>query len=129
MLDRIFSDPSYVATSRALDASSLRHQAIADNLANVNTPGYKRQEVQFENQLSSALKRMNDPCSPAGSNPILNVHPTITTDASTSMKLDGNNVDMEKEMSDLAENSVNYQVLAQNIEVYFSDLKMAIKGT
>ena len=46
---------SFVASTRALDAYALRHQTISNNLANVNTPGYKRQEVRFEDQLAGAL--------------------------------------------------------------------------
>ena len=55
MFDKLFGGDIFVASTRALDAYALRHQTISNNLANINTPGYKRQEVRFEDQLAGAL--------------------------------------------------------------------------
>jgi flagellar basal-body rod protein FlgB len=127
MLDKLFGGDGFVAITHALDAASLRHQVIANNLANVNTPGYKRQEVQFETQLSQALAQRDNPCA-AATTPLSAIQPQIVTVGSTSQRSDGNNVDMETEMTNLAANSLDYQVLSQSITGYFMDLKAVIKG-
>ena len=122
MLDRLFGNDTFVATTRALDAASLRQQVIANNLANVNTPGYKKQQVQFEDSLAHALTHK-------GSGEIDAVRPQVVTVNSTSERQDGNNVDMESEMVDLAGNQLNYEVLSQSVGGYFSTLKSVIKGS
>ncbi len=127
MLDRLFGGDNFVAATRALDAASLRHQVIANNLANVNTPGYKRQEVQFENQLAQAIAQRDNPCASACS-PMSAVQPRIVTVNTTSERADGNNVDMETEMVNLAANTLNFDVLSQSVSGYFAGLKAVIKG-
>jgi flagellar basal-body rod protein FlgB len=126
MIDRLFGEDAFVATSRALDAASLRHQAISNNLANVNTPGYKRQEVQFETQMAQALAQRGNPCAPGP--PVSAVRPRVVTVNSTSMRNDGNNVDMETEMTNLATNTLDFETLSQSISIYFANLKAVIKG-
>lgn len=127
MLERLFGGDDYVATSRALDAAALRHEVIAHNLANVNTPGFKRQEVQFETQLSHALAQQNNPCSP-GSTPLENVQPTVVTIPQTGSRADGNNVDIEAENVKLAENTLRFEALSQIMAGNFSGLKSVITG-
>ena len=129
MLDRIFGGDTFVAQTRALDAASLRQQVIAHNLANANTPGFKRQEVQFENQLSRALEARNSPTAGAsGFNRMDSVTPRVVTLNSTSERTDGNNVDMEAENVLLAENTLRYEALTQSVGGYFSALKTVING-
>ena len=128
MIDRLFGGDTLVATTRALDASSLRQQVIANNLANVNTPGFKRQDVQFEDQLSRALAQKSNPCAPASSSAIDSVHPCVVTVNSTSERADGNNVDMEMENVNMAENTLRFDTLAQSVAGYFSGLKAVING-
>ncbi|HZP81733.1 MAG TPA: flagellar basal body rod protein FlgB [Chthonomonadaceae bacterium] len=127
MLDRLFGGDTFVATTRALDAAALRHQVIANNLANVNTPGYKRQEVQFEAQLARALAQRDNPCVRACT-PISAIKPQVVTINTTSMRNDGNNVDMETEMVQLAANTLTFEALSDRIAGYFSGLKAVING-
>ncbi|HZO87555.1 MAG TPA: flagellar basal body rod protein FlgB [Chthonomonadaceae bacterium] len=128
MIDRLFGGDAFIATTRALDAASLRHQVIANNLANVNTPGYKRQAVQFETQLAQALQANNNACAPANCVPVASVTPRVVTINSTSERTDGNNVDMETEMANLAANTLTFEVLSQSVSGYFAGLKAVING-
>ena len=126
MLDRLFGGDSFIAQSRALDAAALRHQIIANNLANVNTPGYKRQDVTFESQLSRALSEHHS--GGFGENPVDSVQPEVVTQNSTSMRQDGNNVDMESENVNAAINTLRFETLTQTVSGYFGGLKAAITG-
>lgn len=124
MFDRIFGGDRFQAQTRAIDATSLRHQVIAHNLANANTPNYKRQDVLFEAQLSQAIAQD----SRSGSHACGKVRPEIVTVNTTSTRLDGNNVDLEAESVALAENTLRYEVLTQNVGGYFGALKGVING-
>ncbi|HLJ53640.1 MAG TPA: flagellar basal body rod protein FlgB [Chthonomonadaceae bacterium] len=125
MIDRIFGGDSFVAQSRALDATSLRQELIANNLANVNTPGYKRQDVTFETRLSRALGQRR---SGSGASTVEGVRPEVVTQTGTSLRADGNNVDMETENVNAAINSLRYEALTQMVGGYFTGLKAAITG-
>ncbi|MCL5283174.1 MAG: flagellar basal body rod protein FlgB [Armatimonadetes bacterium] len=136
VLERLFSNAPLFAAQTALDGLALRHQVLADNIANVNTPGYKRQEVEFEDQLKRAL---NDPegtgttCSdtldvPAGC-PLPRIKPRIITENNTSERPDGNNVDLEYEMAQMAANTIKFEALTEYVTDYFTDLKSVINGT
>ena len=127
MLDRIFGGDGFVAQTRALDAASLRQQAIANNLANVNTPGYKRQDVTFEKQMAHALLEHRTARN-AEESPVDRVRPQVVTLNSGSMRADGNNVDMEAENVNAAINTLKYEALTQMVGGYFSGLKAAISG-
>ncbi|HCZ07489.1 MAG TPA: flagellar basal body rod protein FlgB [Thermotogae bacterium] len=98
----------------ALDVSALRAEVIANNIANVETPNYKRKYVVFESALQEAmedrhiqLKRTN----PKHLTGAFRISPQVMTDWSTSMRNDGNNVDIDREMTELASNTLRYQVL------------------
>lgn len=122
MLDRILEPRAFQAAAAALDGLSARHAAIADNIANVNTPGYKRKDVLFEAQLMEALQSARpgarlDP-----------VTPQVVRDNSTSLRTDGNNVDIEREAVALAENSIRYEAITEYVAGFFSNLKQVING-
>lgn len=120
---------------RALDASWLRNEAIAQNIANVDTPGYKRKTVEFESYLNSALeearikgRRTHKKHLPVGIADIDSVEPTVTQDNTTlSMRLDGNNVDIDTEMASMAKNTIKYNVMIQSLNTEFRRIKSAIK--
>lgn len=115
---------------KAADASWLRNDAIANNIANVDTPGYKRQDVDFESELKRALKyskytSMDEKVSNAGKK---SLNPRTYTDYSGfSYRLDGNNVDIENENVMLAENQLRYQGLIESINQEFANLKTVMK--
>ena len=115
---------------KAADASWLRNEAISNNIANVDTPGYKRQDVAFEVELERALGAnrfvsMDERVSSIKSNR-LNARP-YTDYANYSYRLDGNNVDIENENVYLAENQLKYQGLLTGINQEFTNLQSVMK--
>ncbi|MBI4179677.1 flagellar basal body rod protein FlgB [bacterium] len=114
-----------------LSALSLRHSAISQNIANVDTPYYKRKDVVFENYLSRALYsppevRSDRPDSRhiPFSTEILHIKPVVFAETDTRYRNDDNNVDMDREMSILAKNQMSYngivsimQSLSQNMNL------------
>lgn len=105
-------DNTLKALDLALGAASQRQAVLSNNLANVNTPMYKRQDVNFDGVLAKALdseKAAGDIGAPA----LDSLAPQVYTDTTTSMRADGNNVDVDNEMANLAENNVRYNALVQ----------------
>jgi len=98
-------DTTQIGLDQALAGAAQRQQALANNIANANTPGYKRMDVDFH----SALQKAFDSSDP--STAVSNVSFDTQTDTTTSTSADGNNVDMDTEMANLSENSLEYQSL------------------
>lgn len=115
---------------RAADASWLRNEAISNNIANASTPGYKRQDVEFEAELQRALgnnryKSMDDKVANVKTS---RLQPKPYTDSEGySYRLDGNNVDIENENVMLAENQLKYQGLLIGINQEFANLQAVMK--
>ncbi len=115
---------------KAADASWMRNEVIANNIANATTPGYKRQDVAFESELRKALgydgtESMDEKVRKAGRTS-LNPVPYIDN-AGFSYRLDGNNVDIENENVMMAENQLKYQGLMNGIQTEFANLQMVMK--
>lgn len=115
---------------RAADASWLRNEAIANNIANATTPGYKRQDVAFEAELRKALgtdscKSMDERVAGVKT-AALNAIPYIDN-AGFSYRLDGNSVDIDNENVMLAENQLKYQGLMNSITAEFKNLQAVMK--
>lgn len=134
MLKALLSSPKVSVLEQSLAAASLRHKVISNNIANVNTPGFKKSEVAFESLLQSALDgtqlRMtstNEKHFQIARSP-LQVTPTMNTITDTSMRTDGNNVDVDIEMAELAKNNIYYNAVAQQLGQHFSGLKTVING-
>ncbi len=115
---------------KAADAAWLRNDAIANNIANIDTPGYKRQDVAFEHELQRALgyhafQSMDDKVYNLNTNDIT---PKVYTDAAAfSYRLDKNNVDIDTESVYMAENQVVYNALLDCITKEFTNLKSVMK--
>ena len=120
----LFESQTYQATKAMLDATAARHQSIASNLANANTPGYKRVDLDatFEQQLRSRIQSgamdMDNPI-----DPVVSQDPTAIY-----ARADGNNIQLDKEVSALAANATNYGALTQFVSGSLRQLKMAITG-
>lgn len=118
---------------KALDASWLRNEVIAQNIANVDTPGYKRSSVAFEEYLNSAFENNNFIGNTTDRRhiDIGSVNRTkirVTKDyKNLSTRLDGNNVDIENEMASMAKNSIRYNTLIQSISGSYQRLKSVIR--
>jgi flagellar basal-body rod protein FlgB len=104
--------------ARLMDATSLRSDVISQNIANVNTPGYRAQEVRFEDELAKALGRGSIQSPDAVVQPMEG----LTT------RDDGNNVDIDREIGDSAKNSLLFELYAQLLSTQISQMKSAIKG-
>lgn len=135
MIDQLFSNDTFVALQKGLDASSLKQQVIANNVANINTPGYKKQDVSFEDEFKRAIDNkydasmlQTDPRHLPGGSSLDSVGITVNTMGGTSMRYDGNNVDIDEEMSELAENNIRFNALAQLMSGRLSSLKTVING-
>jgi flagellar basal-body rod protein FlgB len=115
---------------KAADASWLRNDAISNNIANVDTPGYKRQDVAFEAELKKALgsfsNRTTDEKVETALSKDLTAR-TYTDYSDYSYRLDGNNVDIENENVMLAENQLKYQGLLTSIQQEFENLQTVMK--
>lgn len=115
---------------KAADASWLRNDAISNNIANADTPGYKRQDVNFETQLAKALRhsRYTSMDAKVANVKMNRLNPITYTDyAGYSYRIDGNNVDPDTEGVYLAKNQVVYQGLTQSINQEFTNLQSVMK--
>ena len=115
---------------KAADASWVRNEVITNNISNQDTPGYKRQDVQFDDILARELRanRYMD-LDKAVSNVDLNrISGRIYTDSvNYSYRIDGNNVDPDTENVELASNQIKYNAIADSISQEFERLKAVIK--
>lgn len=115
---------------KAADASWLRNEVINNNIANNATPGYKRQDVQFDEILATELKatryqNLDDSVKNVNLNTL---NPKIYTDSvNYSYRIDGNNVDIDTENVELASNEIKYNALIDSIGQEFARLKSVIK--
>lgn len=115
---------------KAADASALRQKVIANNMANDDTPGYKRQDVDFETQLDRALgmsryKTMDEKVANLRTSELS--ARTYTDCANYSYRIDGNNVDMDAESTYLAENQIKYNGLIDSMTAEFKNLQTVMK--
>ena len=116
--------------NRAADAAWQRNEAISNNIANVNTPGYKRQDVAFESVLQKALgnNRYESMDEKVSNINLSRLRGRAYVDyANYSYRLDGNNVDIENENVMLAENQLKYQGLISSINQEFTNLQTVMK--
>ncbi len=134
MLEQIMNSPNFNYLQRGLQAATLRHAVISDNIANVNTPNFKKSNVEFEDMLSRELK-----IEPEGKLQMARTHgkhlpmpmrkaaaPEIKLEDQDNIRVDGNNVDIDIEMASLAKNQLYYNALATQLGGYMSRLKSVI---
>lgn len=120
---------------KSLDATLLRHEVITQNIANHDTPNYKKSNVKFEEFLSNAINessfkgfKTNSRHVDIGGSNIESVSPIVTKDyKELSIRLDGNNVDIEAEEALQAQNIIQYNTLVQSLNSGYNRLKNAIK--
>ncbi|TVS19863.1 MAG: flagellar basal body rod protein FlgB [Planctomycetaceae bacterium] len=107
--------------SRLMDLTSLRHEAISQNIANVNTPGYQRRDVSFEATLNQKL----------GGGEVRDEGKLAISTASQGgpPRADGSNVDIDHEMTQLSKNSLVHQTATQLLASRIATMRSAITGT
>ena len=116
----------------AADASWTREEVLTNNIANVDTPNYKRQDVDFTTYLRSALSRTNGGSSSL-TNRVNNLNyndiaiRTYADNSTLSYRLDGNNVDLSTENVELASEQINYNALIDSMNNEFSRFKTVLK--
>jgi flagellar basal-body rod protein FlgB len=124
MIDALFGDSNYVASKKMLDVNVLRHEAIASNIANVETPNYKRLDVSpsFESQLSEAVASRD-------AAQITGLQPELAVDSQAiSGRSDGNTVQLETEMLKLNQNMVEHSLETQLVSAALMKMRLAITG-
>lgn len=135
MLEQMMNAPTLEYMSRGLHAASLRHEVISNNIANINTPNFKRSEVEFESALQKELGIDDDaaklkmvrthdrhlPMPPFGK-----AKPAVVQDDATTMRVDGNNVDVDIEMAGMAKNQLTYNAMATELRGWVSRMRSSI---
>lgn len=104
---------TYDLLKTAMNVSAQRAELISSNIANVNTDGYKAKRIVFESELKQALASSGTDAATEAS--VSQVKPKITENATTSIKDNGNNVDLEVEMLDQAANGLYYSALTAQV--------------
>ena len=135
MLDQLVNAPVIDYMSRGMSAANLRHEVISNNIANVNTPKFKKSDVVFESLLAKELGLFDE----QGKLEVVRTHdrhmpipmkgramPEVIMDASTTMRTDKNNVDIDKEMANLAKNQIYFNALAKEMGSHFQKVKTII---
>lgn len=120
ILDNLFG-PHINNLSEAMQKASQRHSLLSENLANVNTPGYKRRDMDFNITLQGEQDRLTL------MNHRLKSQPRVNVESNASTRNDGNSVDLEKEVMSIAETELRYSALTDLTNRYFSGLKNVIR--
>lgn len=115
---------------KAADASWVRNDVLANNIANADTPNYKRKDVQFETYLSNAVAGTDSLDETVANIDLSTLESTTYTEqAGLSYREDGNNVDISTENVELAKNQLKYYTLMNSVNQEFGRLKSAMKNT
>ncbi len=121
---------TFTLLEQGLDYASMKEKVIANNIANADTPNYKAKEVRFKTELERALTleayRTNPKHFQFKNTNTSNFF--VTTRNDIVYNHNGNNVDIDKEMSDLAENQIYYNALIERLNGQFNTLKTVIRG-
>jgi len=121
---------------RAMDLRSTKHNVVMSNIANMDTPNYKAFDVIIEEEMektkgagdTTSVKKTHQKHLSGRNGSMGDVQPTLEETAQTTLRQDGNTVDIDREMAKLSENNLMYDALAQVISKKFQGLKDAIKG-
>ncbi|HZR21881.1 MAG TPA: flagellar basal body protein [Verrucomicrobiae bacterium] len=122
MVEALFNQPDYLAAKKTLDAVALRQEAIASNIANLETPGYKRLDLAptFQSELDRA-------CATRDAHQIVSLQPALAPDPNAvPNSKDGNTVNLEKEMAQLNQNTLAHSLETQLVSNMLLRLRMAI---
>jgi flagellar basal-body rod protein FlgB len=119
VLDRLLSG-HIDRLQHSLGRATERHSLLSNNLANVNTPGYKRRDISFNVLLEGTIEQMES------RERYLDRQAQLASNRS-SLRQDGNNVDLEREVVAISETQLRYEALAELTAQYFSGLKSVIR--
>jgi len=125
--------------SRSMDASTLRRQVIANNIANAETPNFKRSVVNYESELRRAMEQSARQSNPQARitnerhipfdipRDYRDVQPRRVLDYLSNMKENGNNVDLEEEMMNATQNQMLYQLMAQAVGDHINKINLVLR--
>jgi len=128
----LFDQDHLGALKKAVDVYARRHQVTAQNISNVETPGYRAQRVKFEEMLSSEQMRLrgyrtHENHLPIGGEDLASARDEVV-DADLMFDNGLNNVDIDQEMTNLATNDLSYRMATRLLSMRYSVLRGAIKG-
>lgn len=124
MIEALFNQTNYAATKKMMDATALRHEAIASNIANIETPNYKRIDIapSFQAELKAAMGSKDF-------SKISSVSPALAEDTTAvAANRDGNTVQLESELMKLNQNSLAHSLETQLVTGTLLKLRLAITG-
>lgn len=131
----LFDDVTAAVLVSALRGYEARNLAISNNLANAETPGYRRMDVRFEDALAAAARGAHAPPGPLGgvtrpeaAGMAASVMPESAVDASSVMRADGSNVDPDTEMAALAQNQLAHQTVTSLLDKHLTLIRTAVIG-
>ena len=119
----MFNNTSFRLLEQGLDAVWLKQKVISQNIANADTPGYNAKNVKFSTFLKEKCKYKQYHTDDESA---INIKTEVIEEKGTNQLFDGNNVDVEKEMMDLADAQLQYDALAGKMSNQFSMLRTAI---
>ena len=119
--------------TKAMNASWKRNEVISNNIANANTPDFKKSVVKFEDLLQDYLKgntlkglNTHEGHIAIGPRNMKDLQHKVETTGGYSTRRDGNNVDIDVEMAELAKNQITYNTLTSHMNIHFQRIKLAI---
>ncbi|MNG12713.1 Flagellar basal body rod protein FlgB [compost metagenome] len=132
----LIDKPSWKLMERSLDTSTLRQKVVANNIANVDTPNFKRSDVAFEELLQGRMNASTPSIDGFRTDPRHFVigkstqlpNTEIKTDNSTAINNNLNNVDIDYEMSLMAKNQLKYNTMIQQMNSDFKKMRTVIEG-
>lgn len=135
MLNDLFQNINLL--QKGLDAAWMRNEVINNNIANIDTPGFKSSSVEFETAMKQALESDGNSSAARTADPrhydfsdsnASNVTPVVVKNNGTAYRADGNNVDIDYESTELAKNTLWYNELIEQVSSEISRLKTVISG-
>ena len=116
-----FSGKGVVLLSKLLDLTSKTNKVLANNIANANTPGFKKYDVSFQRELAKAVESKDI-------NKIKDIHEKITLSGDKSSRIDGNNVDLDRELVSFYHMSDRHNIYLELLSKKFKGMVAAIQG-
>ena len=134
----LLSGASFLRLENAIQAAAMRHRVLSNNIANNDTPNFKRSDVAFEEMLTQAIgsqgnraiaAKLTDPRHIPNNGSYPAPSPRVVADESTAFNNNRNNVDIEKEMALLAENQLRYNLMSQQVAHEARMMRIGIVGS
>ena len=117
----LFNSPDFKVMQKSMDMLWLKQRVISNNIANIETPGYKAKAVSFRNVLNHEYYKENP-------DKIESLEPVVPTDTSSSIRIDGNNVDLDRESLELWKTYAQYSYLRERVSGQIKNMRYVINN-